>query len=124
MSLWARFFQRAPKKPIISRKRPRITSYNNPERYEYSSRYESRGRDLYSGEDSSHYNNYGFGSYNSGGFNSYFNSLQQDTYLPRISHRGYWSQIRPSVDDEELVECLRVLVCTTGTFTIEDCCNT
>ena len=40
-TIWARFFQRAPKKPIISKKIPRITSYNNPERYEYSSRYES-----------------------------------------------------------------------------------
>ena len=45
-TIWARFFQRAPKKPVISRNRPRITAYNNPGRYEYSSRYESVGRDI------------------------------------------------------------------------------
>ena len=45
MTVWARFFQKAPAKPIISRKKPRITSYNNPSRYSYSNRYESVGRD-------------------------------------------------------------------------------
>ena len=43
--VWARFFQKATAKPIISRKVPKITTYNNPERYEYSSRYESVGVD-------------------------------------------------------------------------------
>ena len=43
--VWARFFQKATAKPIISRKAPKITTYNNPERYEYSSRYESVGVD-------------------------------------------------------------------------------
>ena len=79
--IWARFFQRATAKPVISRNKPKITTYNNPERYEYSSRYESVGRD------------------------------NLDDYLPRLSHQSY-SQVS---DNDELVECLRVLVCTSTT---------
>ena len=79
-SLWARFFQRAPGKPLISREQPKITSYNNPERYEYSSRYESVGTD-----------NLG-------------------KYQPRLAHSGLYAQIDSR--DAELVECLRVLICT------------
>ena len=95
MTIWARFFQRAHKKPIIDRKKPIITSYNNPERYEYSSRYESQGRDLAGGSSDS--NNRGFGGYGYGsgyGGNGYGNRNQDsnEAYFPRISHRGFWSQ--------------------------------
>ena len=45
MSIWARFFQKTAKNVVVERKKPRISSYNNPERYSYSSRYESVGRD-------------------------------------------------------------------------------
>ena len=78
MTIWARIFQRKQKTSVIERKRPKITAYNNPERYEYSSRYESVGRD------------------------------NLDDYYPRLAHNSY-SQVS---DEDELVECLRVLVCT------------
>ena len=81
--IWARFFQKAQSKPLISRKRPKITAYNNPERYEYSSRYESVGRDF------------------------------QTDFYPRLSHSLYAQTT--SQAGEELVECLRVLVCTSTT---------
>ena len=83
--IWARFFQRATAKPVISRNKPKITAYNNPERYEYSSRYESVGRDFHAQDN----------------MNSY----------PRLAHNSY-SQVS---DNDELVECLRVLVCTSTT---------
>ena len=110
MTIWSRIFQRAPKKPVISRKKPRITSYNNPERYEYSNRYESVGRDLFSnsgrGYDTS--NNNG----NNNGNNNALNS--QNSYYPRIGHRSYWSQTESIAhEDEELIECLRIFICET-----------
>ena len=69
-TIWARFFQRAPSKPILMRKRPRITSYNNPERYQYSNRYESVGRD------------------------------QQEGYLPRLGHSWLYSQTVARAEEE------------------------
>ena len=95
MTVWARFFQRAPKKPVISRKKPRITSYNNPERYEYSNRYESVGRDSLKSSSGS-------------------SSIDQQAYYPRLSHRGNWSQTGSIThQDEELIECLRIFMCET-----------
>ena len=113
MTIWARFFQRAHKQPVIDRKKPRITSYNSPERYEYSSRYESQGRDLAGGSDDSSNRGYGSGGYGYG-----YRPPQNDgsSYYPRISHRGYWSQTESvSHHDEELVECLRIWLCDTET---------
>ena len=110
MTIWSRIFQRAPKKPVISRKKPRITSYNNPERYEYSNRYESVGRDLFSNSDRG-YNT----SNNNGNNNGNNNTLNsQNSYYPRIGHRSYWSQTESIAhEDEELIECLRIFICET-----------
>ena len=83
-TIWARFFQRAPKKPVISRKKPRITAYNNPERYEYSNRYESVGRDQE-------------------GYPSRLSHRGGWAQTESITH-----------DDEELVECLRIFLCDTA----------
>lgn len=106
MTIWARFFQRAPKKPVISRKKPRITSYNNPERYEYSNRYESTGRDYFGTQQQQ--TGYSYGGNNFGA------SSSSNTYYPRLSHRGFWSQTESiSYQDEELVECLRIFICET-----------
>ena len=106
MTIWSRIFQRAPKKPVISRKKPRITSYNNPERYEYSNRYESVGRDLFS--NSGQNTNTG----NNNGNNNAYNN--QNSYYPRIGHRSYWSQTESIAhEDEELIECLRIFMCET-----------
>ena len=110
MTVWSRIFQRAPKKPVISRKKPRITSYNNPERYEYSNRYESVGRDLFSnsGRDAYTSNNNGNNDANNNALNS------QNSYYPRIGHRSYWSQTESIAhEDEELIECLRIFICET-----------
>lgn len=115
MTIWARFFQRAPKKPVISRKKPRITSYNNPERYEYSNRYESVGRDLFSNSSSFTGTN-GNGNNGNGNGNNGFNnaSYNSNSYYPRIGHRGYWSQTESIAhEDEELIECLRIFICET-----------
>ena len=117
-TIWARFFQRAHKKPIIDRKKPRITTYNNPERYEYSSRYESQGRDLAGGSENSSPNRYNGsgGGFGGSGYGFGNQSQETNTYYPRISHRGYWSQTESfSHDDEELVECLRIWLCDTET---------
>ena len=118
MTIWARFFQRAHKQPVIDRKKPRITSYNNPERYEYSSRYESQGRDLAGISDDNDNRGYGFGYGNGSGNGNYYRPPQNDDsgYFPRISHRGFWSQTESvSHHDEELVECLRIWLCDTET---------
>lgn len=118
MTIWARFFQRAHKQPVIDRKKPRITSYNNPERYEYSSRYESQGRDLAGGSEDDNNRGYGYG-YGNGNGNGYgYRPPQNDDsgYFPRISHRGHWSQTESvSHHDEELIECLRIWLCDTET---------
>ena len=86
-TIWARFFQRAPKKPVISRKKPRITSYNNPERYEYSNRYESVGTDLE-------------------GIHPRLSHRGSWAQTESITHQ-----------DEELVECLRIFLCDTAADT-------
>ena len=83
--IWARFFQRAEDKPTISRNKPKITAYNTPERYEYSSRYESAGRDWHAQDNGNLY--------------------------PRLAHNSY----KQVSENDELVECLRVLVCTSTT---------
>ena len=80
MTIWARIFQRKQKTSVIERKRPKITAYNNPERYEYSSRYESVGRDYISGRGSTSVSGFGGG----GGFGV---SSTQGIYYPRLSHR-------------------------------------
>jgi len=103
---------------VIDRKKPRITSYNNPERYEYSSRYESQGRDLAGGSEDDNNRGYGYG-YGNGNGNGYgYRPPQNDEsgYFPRISHRGHWSQTESvSHHDEELIECLRIWLCDTET---------
>ena len=83
--IWARFFQKAEAKPTISRNLPKITAYNTPERYEYSSRYESAGRDWHAQDNGNLY--------------------------PRLAHNSY-TQVSKN---DELIECLRVLVCTSTT---------
>ena len=86
---------------MISRKKPKITAYNNPERYEYSSRYESVGRDYLSVSNNSNNGGTGPTTTHTGG-----------TYYPRLAHKGAYTQVS---SNDELVECLRVLVCTTTT---------
>lgn len=115
MTIWARIFQRAPKKPVISRKKPRITSYNNPERYEYSNRYESLGRDLFSNSGS--FTGLSSNNANGNNGNSAFNNASynsENSFYPRIGHRSYWSQTESIAhEDEELIECLRIFMCET-----------
>ena len=109
MTIWARFFQRKQKTSVVERKRPKITAYNNPERYEYSSRYESVGRDYISGRGSTSVFGGGFGG---GGFGV---STTEGTYYPRLSHRtSHYAQTESvSHGDEELEECLRIWLCDT-----------
>ena len=119
MTIWARFFQRKQKTAVVDRKRPKITAYNNPERYEYSNRYESVGRDYISGRGSTS----AFGNNNGGG--GFGVSTTEGIYYPRLSHRtSHYAQTESvSHGDEELEECLRIWLCDTEAQTWS-CTNT
>ena len=120
MTIWARIFQRKQKTSVVERKKPKITAYNNPERYEYSSRYESVGRDYISGRGSTSVN-----GNNNGGNGGFGVSTEEGIYYPRLSHRtSHYAQTESvSHGDEELEECLRIWLCDTEAQTWA-CTNT